>query len=152
MDKTKQSYTEQPQEKITRMNYNLSNKQEIDQAFEYLQKLVGSESKVTITKLSDSRTARQNRAMHVYFELLAKELNDAGLSMMKVLKPEAEIQWTAESVKNHLWRPIQVALLGKESTTKLETKEVGDVYETLNRYIGEKLGVHVAFPSDDQIH
>lgn len=133
------------------MKYRTSDQSQAQAAFEYLTKLVGQEATVEVRLIANSRTIRQNSAIHKYFELLADELNNAGYSMMKVLNHEAEIPWTPASVKEHLWRPIQKAQLGKESTTKLETKEVGEVYETLNRHIAEKLGVHVPFPSIDEI-
>lgn len=134
------------------MKYKLSDKQERTSAWDYLNKLTGQEAIVEIKLIRNNRTTRQNSAIHKYYELLAEELNNAGLSMMKVLKAEAEIPWTSNSVKEHLWRPIQVAQLDKESTTDLNTKEIGEIYETLNRYIGEKLGVHVAFPSMDELY
>lgn len=94
-----------------------------------------------------SRTLQQNKAMHVYFTNLAKELNDAGLDMRKVLKPGIDIPWTPASVKEHLWRPIQEAMLVKHSTTELETPQVDDVYKVLSRHLAEKFGINVDFPS-----
>jgi len=99
--------------------------------------------------MSDQRTLRQNRALHKYFSMLADALNDAGLDMKKTLKPEIEIPWTPENVKNHLWRPIQEAYLTKESTTELETPDVQKVYKVLDRYLAEKHGVSIAFPCDE---
>ncbi len=96
------------------------------------------------------RTSQQNRAMHKYFRLLAEELNDAGYDMKSTLNEDREIPWTEENVKNHLWRPIQEAMLSKESTMDLETKEVNQVYEVLNRHLGEKLGISVMFPVEDR--
>lgn len=94
------------------------------------------------------RTIPQNAALHVYFELLAKELNDAGLDMKKVFEVKAvEVPWSAGSVKEVLWRPIQGAMIGEESTTKLTTIEISEVYEVLNRHTAQKLGVSVPWPS-----
>ena len=50
------------------------------------------------------RTEKQNNSLHAYCQGLADELNSAGLDMRVVLKPEYEIPWTKESVKEHLWR------------------------------------------------
>src|SRR3990167_6345758 len=90
------------------------------------------------------RTAQQNRALHLYFELIADTLNDAGLDMRAVLKPEVEIPWTARNVKEFLWRPVQKIQLGKDSTTDLTTKEIDVVFETVNRHLA-KHGIHVPF-------
>ena len=97
------------------------------------------------------RTLRQNKALHLYFTLLALELNKAGLDMKKVLKPEIDIPWTTESIKEHIWRPIQKAMTIKKSTTELERGEVTKIYETINRFMGEKHGVSVTFPSEEEI-
>lgn len=99
----------------------------------------------------DIRTTQQNKALHLFFELLAETLNDAGFDMKKVLKDDVDIPWNKEMVKEYLWRPIQIAYLNKKSTTKLKKNEVDKVYNVLNRHIGEKLGIHEEFPSIDNI-
>ena len=98
--------------------------------------------------MNDSlRTTRQNSALHEFFERLAVELNDAGLEMRKVLSEKAtDIPWTATTIKECLWKPIQEAQLRKKSTTELTTKEVDLIYNTLNRHLGEKFGISVEFP------
>jgi hypothetical protein len=99
--------------------------------------------------MEKQRTIQQNKALHKYFELLAKELNDAGLDMRTVLKPEININWTEEMIKEHLWRPVQKLQLGKDSTTELTTTEINKVWETLNMFLSEKFGVFVDFPHED---
>lgn len=82
----------------------------------------------------ERRTLQQNRAIHKFFELLADDLNSAGLDMKRTLKPQADIPWTPITVKEYLWKPIQDAMLHKESTTELTTKEISQVYEVLIRH------------------
>lgn len=96
------------------------------------------------------RTLKQNNSLHKYFELLAIELNDAGYDMKAVLKPEVDIPWEKETIKKYLWKPIQKAFKLKESTTELTTAEINQVYEVLNRHLGDKFGIHVPFPSEEQ--
>jgi hypothetical protein len=93
------------------------------------------------------RTLQQNKAMHKYFADVAESLNDAGYDMKKTLKPEVEIPWTPASVKSHLWKPIQEAMMLKDSTTELQTDQVSAVYSVLSRHLSAKLGVNVSFPS-----
>jgi hypothetical protein len=102
-------------------------------------------------KEEKQRTLKQNNALHKYFELVADALNSAGLDMKAVLKPEIDIPWTTETVKEFLWRPTQRIYIGKESTTQLTTKEIDLVFDTLNRFLGEKHGIHEPFPSIEQI-
>ena len=97
---------------------------------------------------SEKRTDKQNKALHVYCELLAEALNNAGLDMKAVLKPEIDIPWTQISVKEHLWRPIQRIMMDKESTTELDTVNPSDIHRVLDRHIAEKFGVSIPWPSN----
>lgn len=101
-------------------------------------------------KEKQSRTPRQNNALHKYCTLLAEALNDAGLDAKKTLKPEIEIPWTGAMVKDLLWRPVQEAMTGKISTTELTTTEPNDVYSVLDRHLVDKFGIHVEFPKEDK--
>ena len=81
--------------------------------------------------------------------MLAKELNDAGLDMKKTLRPDIDIPWTCELAKSYLWKPIQKAVIDKESTTKADRSEYTKVYEVLNRHTAEKFGICVPWPSKE---
>lgn len=102
-------------------------------------------------KIYPKRTGQQNKALHVLFQLLANTLNENGLDMRKTLKPGIEIPWSGPAVKEFLWRPIQTAQLTKISTTELTTVEIDEVFDTINRHLGEKFGLHVPFPSINEI-
>lgn len=97
------------------------------------------------------RTNQQNKALWKYFELLADTFNSMGLDMRRVLRPSIDIPWSKESICEFLWKPIMDFQLRKESTTELTSKEVDEIYDTLNRHIGEKFGVHVPFPSEEEL-
>ena len=99
----------------------------------------------------NQRTLRQNRALHLYFQLVADTLNDGGLDMRAVLKPGVQIPWSKTSVKEYLWRPIQKLQLQKKSTIQLTTKDIDSIYDTLNRFLATEHGVTEAFPSIDAI-
>ena len=81
--------------------------------------------------------------------MLSDTLNDAGLDMRVVMKPEAEIPWTPANVKDNLWRTVQIAMFNIESTSDLSTKQVGQVYEVVNRHIAQNQGVSIPFPEDE---
>lgn len=97
------------------------------------------------------RTDQQNKALHLFFTQLATALNEAGLDMRRTLKPEIAIDWTPANIKEYLWRPIQVAAIGKESTKDLTTTEIDQVFAILNRHLGEKFGLETEFPSIESI-
>lgn len=95
------------------------------------------------------RTLRQNRALHKYFSLLAEELNAAGYDFRKTLRQDIDVPWSGEMVKEYLWRPVQLAQLKKESTTDMTTKDIDKVFDTLNRHLGTRFGIHVPFPCEE---
>lgn len=102
-------------------------------------------------KVYPQRTKQQNKALHVLFTLLANTLNENGLDMKKTLKPTVEIPWSGPSVKEYLWRPVQQAQFNKKSTTELTTVEIDEVFDTINKHLGEKFGLHVPFPSIEEL-
>lgn len=96
------------------------------------------------------RTDPQNNAMHKYFDLVANALNDAGYDKKAVLEKKAiPVPNTPTSIKEDIWKAIQFAMFNKKSTTDLERLEVSEVYETMNRWLGEQFGIHVPFPEKD---
>jgi hypothetical protein len=102
----------------------------------------------------EKRTISQNRALHLWFNLLAEELNKAGLDQRKVLKPGVAIPWSGESIKEQVWKPIQQALYEKKSTTELLKKEEIDrIYDVINKHLSESFpGIEIPdFPSIESI-
>lgn len=96
------------------------------------------------------RTSQQNRALHKGCELIATALNDAGLDMRKVLKPNIDIPWTKESVKEHIWRPVQLAMFNKLSTKELsKLSEIDEVWEVVMRFLMQNHHIeYIPFPDD----
>ena len=97
------------------------------------------------------RTLTQNRAIHLYFKWLADALNDAGYDIAATLQEDFEIPWNEHTVKELIWRQVQDVISGKGSTTKLDTAEVGKIYEIINRHLSNTKGVSVPFPHYDGI-
>ncbi len=105
-------------------------------------------------KTDNARTVKQNASMHKYFAKVAFFLNDGGFSVQKVvaLFKKAEISWTMLGVKDVIWRNIQVALTKKESTTTLNTDELTKVYNHVDHYLSNNVGIeHIPFPSIDSM-
>jgi len=138
--------------------------------------------------MPENITTEQNRALHLYFRLLAESLNESGYEMKRVLsakinkfmldllrkalqesypddkdkliqrvidhieasKTTADIPWNEKNVKEVLWRPVQDAMTGENSTQKLNKTELNEVYKVLNRHIAESTGVTIPFPSEEQ--
>lgn len=99
--------------------------------------------------LTGKRTLPQNNALHLYYDLLAKELNAAGYTVQLVLKETVDLSWDSAKVKELIWRPVQQALTGKKSTTELDkVSEIDEVYEHLNIHLGERFHIYVPWPSE----
>ena len=84
--------------------------------------------RVTV-KTGKQRSLTQNASLHLFCQMLADALNEAGFDMKKTLKPEIDIPWTMESVKQSLWKPVQQAVIDQKSTTEALRAEYGKVYE-----------------------
>ena len=123
------------------------------EAFDKIKKMLKDNkmNAISIKCLEKRRSSQQNRALHLYFTLLADELNSAGFDMKKVFKKEFDIPWDAYNIKEHLWRGIQKAFTGKISNKKLSTQELDKIYDILNKTIGERTGVFVPFPNMEEL-
>lgn len=93
------------------------------------------------------RTTKQNKAIHKWSEELATELNNAGLDMREVLKPEVDIPWDKETIKRYIIHPIIKAKYNKESTADLTTKELTETVDIINRHLINKFSISMPFPS-----
>ena len=101
-------------------------------------------------EILETRTLKQNSALHKYFELLAIALNEKQLPIqMKFLGKEIEVEWTKEAVKERIWLPPMQAMFNKTHTSRLARREVSDIYDVLNRHFIEKHDIFVAFPEDE---
>ena len=52
--------------------------------------------------------------------------------LILIVKEGYPVPFNAELVKDYLWRPIQKAITGKQSTTQPETHEYSLIYDALN--------------------
>lgn len=103
-------------------------------------------------KTGKQRTLTQNSAMHLYCEHLSRALNDAGLDFRQTIKEGVDVPWSADLTKEYMWRPVQKAITGKDSTTKPETHEYGLIYEALNRHLSSKFGLFVPWPCRENMN
>src|SRR5580704_15804557 len=95
------------------------------------------------------RTSQQNKALWKWFELLAAELNAAGLDQRVVLKPSVQIPWDKDDIHDQLWIPIQKAVVKTSSTTELTKQQVSEIFDIINRHLSERFNLSVQFPSHE---
>lgn len=107
--------------------------------------------KYRIEEIDSKRSDAQNRSLHLWFTMVAEELNNAGYSVQEVLKQKIAIDWNTELVKDILWKTAQERILHKKSTTELKKQEdIDKVFDHLVRHLGEKFFIEVPpFPHYD---
>jgi hypothetical protein len=99
-------------------------------------------------KSGKQRTLTQNASLHLFCKLLADALNDGGFDFRTFVKEGYPVPFNEDLVKNHIWRPVQKAITGKESSTKPETHEYALIYDALNMKLAEH-GIYVPWPSKE---
>ena len=98
------------------------------------------------------RTNQQNRALHLWLQMLADALNDAGYHANDKIVFHADISFTKENLKENAVHPVMYALFPEiESTAKLSKTQIQDVYLHVDRAISERTGVSVAWPTEEQL-
>lgn len=124
---------------------------DMDNVMQYVKHLVKEHGWVKIdivTKGNEDkpRTNPQNRALHLYCERLAKALTAAGHEDMKTII-KGSIYPTKEYVKHEMVHPVMKAMFPeKKSTADLSTVEMMQLYEQMNLFTSERLGVSVEWP------
>ena len=112
--------------------------EEIDRVFEKGRPYVAH-----FPELSDEkqRTTLQNKAMHLWFKKVAIWLTESGLSVEFVVSQlrKSTVPWTQETVKEVIWRNIQRAITGKESTASTSTIDVIDTHKQVEEFFRERL-------------
>lgn len=128
------------------MIFRLNNWDETKRAKALLEKWILEKKVIEFKVVSQKRTDRQNRSLHLYFELVANELSSAGFELRDLVKDEIPIPITKESVKA-LWKRMQKKMYGTTSTTKLQTNQVSEIYDAMNIVISERLKIFIPFPN-----
>ena len=129
------------------MTYELAVQKDRDLAEAKFRYMMDKELKIDLKRLSNTRTAKQNRALHKFFVIICEQLNEMGQEFcytgLKGL--ELSTRYTPDIVKNFFWRPIQISLFQIESTRKIDTKQINEIADIVIKFFGEK-GVVVDFP------
>ncbi len=103
-----------------------------------------------VEKKTKQRTLTQNKAMHLYYDLVAIALNDGGFDVTSTVEllygGPVDVPWTKAFVKDYLWKPLQLAMTGIESTTELNTKQISEIYRLVDKTLAENTGISVGFP------
>ncbi len=91
------------------------------------------------------RTQAQNRSQWLWFDMIAKRLNDENIPTTQILK--ADIEWDRKKIKAIFFDPIMSLLYSKKTTTKLNKDEYTAIINTMTKAFGQR-GIELPpFPS-----
>ncbi len=93
---------------------------------------------IEIENVEMLKTDKQTKALHLWFQLLADELNDKSFDMRGFLKESVKMDWSAYAVKEYIFKPLLKQRTGKDSTKKMFRNEINALYDTINREIIER--------------
>tara|TARA_R110001606_G_scaffold398055_1_gene576199 strand:- start:8553 stop:8966 length:414 start_codon:yes stop_codon:yes gene_type:complete len=129
-----------------------SSNKDVLKAKEYFDKLINQDCKFELRKIIESRSSLQNSSLHLFFVFIADELNNLGLTFnydglnIKGL----ESRYTTLIVKEFIWRPIQIAMFGIQSTKKINTQQINEIIDVITKYFGDR-GINLEFPSIESL-
>ena len=134
------------------MKYDLSIPKDKELFKNYSNKLFSKGCQVELKEVKVTRSQRQNRSLHLLFSMIANELNEMGseFQYFGVKGQVLSTRYTAHIVKEHFYRPIQIALFDIESTTKVNTQQINETFDIIAKFFAEK-GIELFFPSIDSM-
>ena len=97
------------------------------------------------------RTWRQNNTLHLLFRRMAEALNDAGFEIPHPFKPDLEIPYSEESVKELLYKPIINMYFKVDRSTDLDTKQLSESMTILVDAVNRNTGVYVHIPTGEPV-
>ena len=100
----------------------------------------------------DKRTEPQRKSSHLWFQHIADTFNEHGLDKQTVLSKRVGIRWTAEAVKEDLFKVLAKAMYQVDSTTKLTKEQHTKVAEMLADVIARDYGVTVDYPAKPEVN
>ncbi len=99
------------------------------------------------------RTDQQNKGMHKFFAIISEILNSKGHTLTILAKIGFNLSFTPTIIKENVWKPLQKALFGTDSTTRLhKDNEIKEIVDSANEALAEYLECYVPFPSREILH
>ena len=134
------------------MKYNLSIKSDQNKFTIKAEYLKANGKEVELKAIKQTRTNKQNSALHLFFDFVSDELNELGLQYQYqgLTGKTFEMMYTAHLVKEFIWKPIQKSLFDIETTTKLTTEQMNKVIDVITNFFSSQ-GVVLAFPSIESL-
>ena len=98
-----------------------------------------------------NRTWRQNNTLHLLFRRMAKDLNDAGYEIPHPFKPDLEIPYSEESVKELLYKPIITMYFKVDRSSDLDSEQLSESMTILVDAVNRNTGVYTPIPVGEPV-
>jgi hypothetical protein len=98
-------------------------------------------------------TTKTRNSLHLWLEQLAHEANNNGLTlqdMVKVVK-KLEIRPTKDNLKETFVKPYILAAYGLDSTEKMNSQQINETYDALNKLFSYHWHIHMPWPSEETL-
>lgn len=128
------------------MIYDLKEKREYNNAIESLKTMREFNCMVKIDQVKKTRSNLQNSALHLFFTFISNDLNEMGMTYTCEFVKDVEVPYTPSLVKEVFWKPIQITLFEKESTTSITTSEMNTIIDVVVKFFADR-GIEIHFPS-----
>ena len=106
-----------------------------------------------MSNMEEPITSPQFKAIHVFFEKVAKLCREEGISREAIIimmkKHSMEVPVTLHFIKEY-WKAVEKDMFGKTSTTQHnKDKEIDEIYVSFVKCFGEEFGVELPkFPTN----
>jgi len=134
------------------MKFDTSNDIQKAEAKNKFNALIFKKACIEIKEIKETRSAKQNNALHLYYKFISDQLNEMGqeFNYQGITGNTFSTRFTPEIIKEYTWRPIQMALFNIESTTKIDTKQINEIVEVISKFFAER-GIDIEFPSIESL-
>jgi hypothetical protein len=98
-----------------------------------------------------SITNQQRKSLHLYLSQVAHVANNQGLTlqdMVKVMK-KLEVKPNTVNLKEVFVKPYIQSAYGIDSTNKLDSVQITETYDALNKLFGFYWDISLPFPSNE---
>lgn len=134
------------------MLYNLQNETEVLKFDEKCECLKSNGKTVDLIEKKNTRTTKQNSALHLLYTIMSNQLNEMGLEFhyFGLHGQVLTTRYTTNIVKEYFWRPLQISMFNIKSTKDINTDHINEIVDVIIKWFGEK-GIIIEFPSKESL-
>jgi len=97
------------------------------------------------------RSTLQNSSLHLWLSMIAHEANNMGLTLQNLVEKvqKIEIRPSTENLKEIFVKPYIKSAYNLDSTTKMNTEQLNETYDAMNKLFSYYWHISIPFPCDE---